>query len=57
LEGYLNWAKLDETLRKIPSISSKIVHFDEDDDLNFIDSNKNLLNTTEQTVYIVCRSV
>jgi len=54
LEEELHWSNLDETLRKLSTASSKIVYFDEEDELDFINSNKNLLNTTEQTVYVVC---
>jgi hypothetical protein len=54
LEEDLHWSNLDETLRKLSTASSKIVYFDEEDELDFINSNKNLLNTTEQTVYVVC---
>jgi len=50
-------AQLDETLRKVSTISSQINYFDDDENLNFINSNKNLLNTTEQTVYIVCQLI
>jgi hypothetical protein len=53
-KGQLDWSKLDETLRKISTTSSQINYFDEDEDLTFIGSNKNLLNGSEQTVYIVC---
>ncbi|CAF3532145.1 unnamed protein product [Rotaria sp. Silwood1] len=52
LEEQLHWTKLDETERKFSTISTKLMYFDEDDDLNFINLNKNLLNTTEQTVYV-----
>ncbi|CAF3886240.1 unnamed protein product, partial [Rotaria sp. Silwood2] len=52
LEEQLHWTKLDETVRKSSIMSTKEIYFDEDNDLNFINSNKNLLNTTEQTVYV-----
>ncbi|CAF4591906.1 unnamed protein product, partial [Rotaria sp. Silwood2] len=52
LEEQLHWTKLDETVRKFSIMSTKEIYFDEDNDLNFINSNKNLLNTTEQTVYV-----
>jgi hypothetical protein len=45
----LDWSKLDDILRKVSTVSSQIHYFDDDDDLN-----KHLLNTTEQTVYVVC---
>jgi hypothetical protein len=45
----LDWSKLDEILRKVSTISSQIHYFDDDEDLN-----KHLLNTTDQTVYVVC---
>lgn len=48
-----DWSKLDETLRKLPVAQSKMVYFDEDNDLNFFNPNPNLFNTTEQTVYVV----
>jgi len=57
LKPQLDWSKLDETLRKVSTVSSQINYFDEDEDLNFINLNKNLLNTTEQTVYIVCQFI
>jgi len=57
LKAQLDWSKLDETLRKVSTVSSQINYFDEDEDLNFINLNKNLLNTTEQTIYIVCQFI
>jgi len=53
----LDWSKLDETLQKISTTSSQINYFDDDENFNFINLNKNLLNTTEQTVYIVCQLI
>ncbi|CAF0800440.1 unnamed protein product [Adineta ricciae] len=47
-----DWSKLDETLRKLPMTQSKMVYFDEDNDLNFFNPNQKLFNTTEQTVYV-----
>ncbi|CAF1040921.1 unnamed protein product [Rotaria sordida] len=52
LEEQLHWTKFDEIARKVSTISTKLLYFDEDNDLNFINLNKNLLNTTEQTVYV-----
>jgi hypothetical protein len=54
LKAQLDWSKLDE---KVSTTSSQINYFDDDEDLNFINSNKNLLNTTEQTIYIVCQLI
>ncbi|CAF2736251.1 unnamed protein product [Rotaria sp. Silwood2] len=44
----------NENLLATPStkVSSQIAYFDEDNDLKFINSNKNLFNTSEQTVYV-----
>lgn len=50
----LDWSKLDRILEKISTVSSEIHHFDENEDFSFLNSNKNLLNTTDQTVYVVC---
>jgi hypothetical protein len=40
-----------------PMLFSQIAYIDEDDDLKFINANKNLLNNTEQDVYVVCRYI
>ncbi|UJR37711.1 hypothetical protein I4U23_030406 [Adineta vaga] len=52
LEHSLHWSKLDDTLRKLSINPSKTVDFDEDNDFYFFNSNQNLFNTTEQTVYV-----
>ncbi len=36
------------------TLSPQIGYIDEDNELKFIGSNKNLFNNTEQTVYVVC---
>jgi hypothetical protein len=53
----LSLDNFDEILRKLSTASSKEVYFDEDNDLNFSNSNKNLFNNTEQTVYVVCKLI
>lgn len=57
MKDQLDWSKLDSILGKLSTSSSQIDHFDENDDFTFLDSNKNLLNTTDQTVYVVCSSI
>jgi hypothetical protein len=37
------------------TLFSQIAYIDEDDDLKFINSNRNLFNNTEQDVYVVCK--
>lgn len=54
LEKQFHETKLDERLRQLSTASPKLTYFDEDVDLNFINSDKSLLNTTEQTIYVVC---
>jgi hypothetical protein len=48
--------ELDDLLKtSSTTLVSQISYIDEDDDLKFINSNKNLFNNTEQNVYIVCK--
>jgi len=48
--------ELDDLLKtSSTTLGSQISYIDEDDDLKFINSNKNLFNNTEQNVYIVCK--
>jgi len=35
-------------------LSSQFAYIDEDNDLKFINANKNFFNSTEQTVFVVC---
>ena len=56
LQARVHWANAEQTSRMSATSSVTPVSVDEDKDLTFINSNKNLLNTTEQTVYVVSPS-
>jgi hypothetical protein len=54
LEDHLSIPNFEEILEESSTtLSSQLAYIDEDNDLKFINTNKNLFNNTEQNVYVV----